>query len=73
MNDRMRDTRFTRTDLDGDTLGVAAGSFGAVVWVELDEDEGVEDAVSVRYKHLPALIAALQGILDESVAEEASQ
>jgi hypothetical protein len=58
--------RFTHADLDGDTLNVRAGMLGAILEVVASENVGFEGAVAVRYNHLPDLIAALQGILDES-------
>lgn len=61
----MTDTRFTHTDNDGDTLTVDAGALGAVVAVK-SEAVGFEGAVAVRFEYLPGIIAALQGILDES-------
>lgn len=61
----MSDTQFTHTDKDGDTLTVDTGVLGAVVSVK-SEAVGFEGAVAVRFVYLPSLIAALQGILDES-------
>lgn len=58
----MSDLRFTHTDREGDVLEVRAGMLGAVIGV-LSEDEA---EVAVRYEYLPALITALQSILDES-------
>jgi hypothetical protein len=65
----MNETRFTHTDRDRDTLSVDAASLGAVVAVK-SEAAGFEGAVAVRYEYLPALIAALQSILDESDHED---
>lgn len=64
----MSNTRFTHYDNDGDLLIVRSGMLGAVVDTRSEyAEEQVE--VSVRYEFLPALIEALQGILDESDTE----
>lgn len=61
----MSDLRFTHTDNDGDKLEVHAGYIGAVIDTRSHyAEEQVQ--VAVRYEYLPGLIAALQGILDES-------
>lgn len=59
----MKDLRFSHTDNDGDKLEVRAGTFGAVLATGTADDE---TEVAVRYQYLPALISALQGILNES-------
>lgn len=63
--DEMSNIRFAHTDNDGDKLEVTAGMLGSIIWV-CPEDEEAVTGVAVRYEHLPALIVALQGILDEA-------
>jgi len=61
----MSDVRYSHTDNDGDSIQVGAGMLGALIGVECPA-AGMEALVAVRYQYLPDLIAALQGILDES-------
>lgn len=61
----MSDIRFAHADMEGDSIMVLAGAYGAIVGTRSSSSED-EVQVAVRYEFLPGLIEALEGVLSEA-------